>query len=150
MYNIYFTYFKHCLLGKLLRKTVWVLNNFLTMACYRKLCNRLYWKKIQPGTTSYTTRCWFIFLSVISAVWLAFFYDPTDPANLNSPSRLLSLFSKIFRKIDHSLCKLINALETAVSARQYEYVRSYRTITPGNVMFWRTQETYLKTSSLLI
>jgi len=39
--------------NKYYRKTTWVLQNFLTMECYRKLCYKCYWKKVQPHTLSY-------------------------------------------------------------------------------------------------
>ena len=150
MKNVYYLYVRYYLHSKLFSKIIWVLNNFLTMECYRKLCNRLYWKKIQPGSVSYKTRCWLIFLSVISAVWMAFFYDPTDPANLNSPSSRLggTLFSKIFEKIEHSLCNFIYYFGAAVPAVQY--IKSYRNLSSDNVLLWRTQNAYLKTSALLI
>jgi hypothetical protein len=143
MKNVYCLYLKYYLHGKLFSKIIWVLNNFLTMECYRKLCNRLYWKKIQPGTASYKTRCWLIFLSVISAVWMAFFYNPTDPANLNSPSRLLSLFSKIFEKIEHTLSNFFYRYAMPVPV-------PCRILSTDNIFLWRTQSAYLKSSSLLI
>jgi hypothetical protein len=145
MNNVYYLYVRYYLHSKLFSKIIWVLNNFLTMECYRKLCNRLYWKKIRPGTVSYKTRCWLIFLSVISAVWMAFFYDPTDPANLNSPSSRLggTLFSKIFEKIRHTLSNLFYRYGMPVPVLS-------RILNTDNVLLWRTQNAYLKTSSLLI
>ncbi len=148
MNNIYYLYFRYCFHRKLFSKTIWVIEHFLTMECYRKLCNRLYWRKIQPGTASYKTRCWIIFLSVLSSVWLAFFYDPIDPANLSSPSRILNLFSKIFEKIDHSVCNFFYVL--AFPAAQYNYLKSYKRVNSDNILLWCTQDTYLKTSALLI
>lgn len=139
MNNIYYHYFRYCLHRKLLAKTIWVIEHFLTMECYRKLCSRLYWRKLQPGTASYTTRCWLIFLSALSAVWLAFFYDPIDPANLSSPSRILAFFSRIFEKIEHSFCSFIFGID---------YVDTIHELSLHNIL--NSQDTYLKTSALLI
>src|SRR5437016_3943788 len=97
MLTFYYYNLRYYLTAKFVSKLIWVINNFLTMECYRKLCNKLYWKKLTPGTLSYKTRLWVIVLSALSAIWLAFFFDPTDPANLNSPSRFISLSKKLYR-----------------------------------------------------
>lgn len=134
--------------SRYVRKTIWVLNNFLTMECYRKLCNRLYWKKLQPGTLPYTTRFWLIIFSVISVIWLAFFFDPMDPTNSKSPSRLVNLLSKTFRKIELSVYRLVCSFGKALSiiiTQLTDFVSSFE-----NIFLPRTRLAYLKTSSLLI
>lgn len=134
--------------SSLVRKTNWVLNHFLTMQCYRRLCNRLYWKKLKPGTLPYATRCWLIILSAVSVIWFAFFFDPTDPTNSKSPSRLIQLILKGFRKIGFAInyimgnigkltAHFITLLENLVSETE-------------NIFLWRTHLAYLKASSLLI
>ncbi|MGH2575834.1 MAG: hypothetical protein ACRDFC_09070 [Ignavibacteria bacterium] len=148
MFNIYYLNIKYYLHSKLFSKFIWVINNFLTMECYRKLCNKLYWKKLQPGTIPYTTRCWLIFLSVISVIWLAFFFNPVDPANSNSPSRFISLLSKFFRKIESSISKLFH--NNGKPTSHIYIIKPYQLIDSNNIFLWRTQETYLKTSALLI
>jgi len=130
------------------RKTNWVLNHFLTMQCYRKLCNRLYWKKLKPGTLPYTTRCWLIILSAISVIWFAFFFDPMDPTNSKSPSRIIMLISKGFRKIGFSLNHLISNIGK-ISSHFIVLLENLISETE-NIFLWRTRLAYLKASSLLI
>jgi hypothetical protein len=118
------------------------------MECYRKLCNRLYWKKLEPGTLPHTTRCWLILLSAFSMIWIAFFFDPMDPTNSKSPSRLIQIISKIFRRIE----KIFNAASASVG-NSLEYFRSQiskRLSFVDNILLNRTQFAYLKTSTLLI
>jgi len=150
MMSIYYFYLRQFVHGKLITKSLWVLNNFLTLECYRKLCNRLYWRKAQPGTMSYTARCWVIFISVLSAVWMAFFYDPTDPANLSSTSRRMSLLSRFFRKIDESLGHILNYFGHILPADQFWHLKPCRDARTDNIMSKHSQHTYLRLSSLLI
>ncbi len=134
--------------AKYFRKTLWVLNNFLTMECYRKLCNRLYWKKLEPGTLPYTTRCWLIVISAFSMIWLAFFFDPMDPTNSKSPSRLILIISKIFHKIG----KIFTDAAGSVGKSLKDFLShiSICLAFTDNILLDRTQSAYLKTSSLLI
>jgi hypothetical protein len=118
------------------------------MECYRKLCNKLYWKKLQPGTLPYTTRCWLIVISALSAVWLAFFFDPVDPTNSKSPSNLIIQFSKYFRKLESSLFSLIQTSEKFFNQTSFHVSDLFNYI--DNVFLWHTQETYLKTSAIRI
>ncbi len=141
-------YIRSMLVGKYFHKTVWVLNHFLTMECYRKLCNRLYWKKLERGTLPYTTRCWLIVLSAFSAIWLAFFFDPMDPTNSKSPSRLVQLVSRIFHKIEKTSVDIMNSC-----CRYYNEclrILSGKLGFADNVLLNRTQFAYLGSSSLLI
>ena len=91
-YDILKNYF---LSNKYYKKVSWVMQNFLTMECYRKLCNKCYWKKIQPHTSSYTRRSFLIFFSIVLSVFFSFFYSPNDPANTKSSSCLIRLMSYI-------------------------------------------------------
>ncbi len=133
---------------KFISKIIWVLNNFLRMECYRKLCNKLYWKKLQPGTLPYTTRCWIIVISALSAVWLAFFFDPVDPTNSKSPSNLITQFSRYFRKLESSLFSLCQTSEKLYNQFCFHVSNLLNFI--DNLFLWRSQETYLKTSAILI
>jgi hypothetical protein len=95
---VYFNYDilkNHFLSNKYYKKVSWVLQNFLTMECYRKLCNKCYWKNIQPHSSNYTRRSFLIFLSIVLSVFFSFFYSPNDPANTNSSSYLIRLISYI-------------------------------------------------------
>jgi hypothetical protein len=141
-------YIRSILSSRYVRKTIWVLNNFLTMECYRKLCNRLYWKKFEPGTLPYTTRCWLIILSVLSAIWLAFFFDPMDPTNSNSPSRIVILLSKVFRKVEFLVYNLIINFGKA-SALIMTFLDDFIS-EAENVFLRRSRHAYIRTSSLLI
>ena len=140
-------YIRLFLQSKYVKKTLWVLNNFLTMECYRKLCNRLYWKKLQPGTLPYTTRFWLIMLTAASAVCLIFFYNPADPANSASPSRIFSLLSRVFKKTGYVLSASLN-LEGV--KRQIKHFITYPVLESENIFLWQSRETYLRTSSIRI
>jgi len=131
-----------------IRKTTWVLNHFLTMQCYRKLCNRLYWKRFKPGTLPYTTRCWIIIISAISLIWFAFFFDPMDPTNSKSPSRLIQLISKVFRMIGFALNYLIGKI-SKITAHFIVLLENLISETE-NIFLRCTRLVYLKASSLLI
>lgn len=144
-YYISLRYFIH---RRVLNKILWVLNNFLTMECYRKLCNKLYWKKLTPGTVPYKTRLWIIIISALSAVWLAFFFDPTDPTSSISFSLLMTLVAKSFRKLDFSIHSLYRNL--AKNLNQIRNLMFHQILDSGNIFLWRSQETYFRTSSLLI
>ena len=144
-YYISLRYFIH---RRVLNKILWVLNNFLTMECYRKLCNKLYWKKLTPGTVPYKTRLWIIIISALSAVWLAFFFDPTDPTSSISFSLLMTIIAKSFRKLDFSIHSLYRNL--AKNLNQIRNLMSHQILDSGNIFLWRSQETYSRTSSLLI
>jgi hypothetical protein len=141
-------YIRSSFLSKYFRKVMWVLNNFLTMECYRKLCNRLYWKKLKPGTLPYTTRFWLILLSAFSVIWLAFFFDPMDPNCSKSPSRLVQLVSKIFQRTEKLIFDTITSF--GKSSRNYLAQIPISLIYSDNILLNRTRYTYLKTSSFLI
>ena len=130
------------------RKTNWVLNHFLTMQCYRKLCNRLYWKRLKPGTLSYTTRCWLIILSAVSVIWFAFIFDPMDPTNSKSPSSLIQLVSKGFRKIGYTFNHLIGNIGKITA--HFIVLLEILNLETDNIFLRRTRLVYLKASSLLI
>jgi hypothetical protein len=118
------------------------------MECYRKICNKLYWKKLTPGTASYKTRLWIIIISAISAVWLAFFFDPTDPTSSISFSLMIALLAKSFRKLDFSIHSLTRNIEKGL--KQLISLVAHHILDSGNIFLWRSQETYFRTSSLLI
>jgi hypothetical protein len=118
------------------------------MEFYRKLCNNLYWKRLKPHTASYNTRFWMIVLTSVSMIWIAFFYNPTDPANTKSSSFLIILMALIlkrsgisFHNIIEHLSKMLNHLAEKITYRILDY---------SNIALWRTQNSYLKSSSLLI
>ncbi len=146
--RFFYLYIRSLFSSKYVSKTIWVLNHFLTMECYRKLCNRLYWKKFEPGTLPYTTRCWLIVLSAFSMIWLAFFFDPMDPTNSKSPSRLILLVSRFFRKVEYFLIDFI--ISSGKSLKQfYSDITGFLSFA-DNILLNRTQYAYLKTSSFLI
>lgn len=146
--KLIYNYIKSAYIRKYFSKILWVLNNFLTMECYRKLCNRLYWKKLEPGTLPYTTRCWLIIFSAFSVIWLAFFFDPMDPTNSKSPSRLIQTVSKIFHKIGNIFTDTADSI--GKSLKNYSLQISNFFSFADNILLNRTQFAYLKTSSLLI
>jgi hypothetical protein len=108
----------------------------------------LYWKRLKPGTLPYTTRCWLIILSAITVIWFAFFFDPMDPTGSKSPSRLIQLISKGFKKIGFTLSHLIGTISKIVT----HFIVLFENLIPEteNIFLWRTRLAYLKASLLLI
>ena len=145
--RLFCIYIKRSFIQKYYLKLIWVLNNFLTMECYRKLCNKLYWKKLKPGTMSYTTRCWLIFVTALSMIWLAFFFDPLDPDYSKSSSRFFFLISNIYRKLETTLDFLSQGVK---NTPQNFYFKTHRFPDIDNIFLWCSQNTYLRTSAILI
>jgi hypothetical protein len=133
---------------KFISNIVWILNNFLTMEFYRKICNNLYWKKLTPHTASYNTRFWMIVLTAMSAIWLAFYYNPNDPANSNSSGFIIVLFAVLFKKSAVSFHSFIKNLSKSIN-HKVDLI-TYHILDSENIFLWRSRETYLKTSALLI
>src|SRR3990172_4207371 len=94
--------------NKFVSKIIWVLNNFLRMECYRKLCNKFYWKKLDPNTVSYRTRFWMILISVFTATLLAFYYNPSDPTHSFTTGCIIIL---TVISVRHSYKRLITLLQ---------------------------------------
>jgi len=145
MISLYIIQIKLLLRNNFVSKLIWVLNNFLTMQCYRKLCNRFYWNKLAPNTLSYRTRFWMILFSVITALLLAFYYDPSDPAYSLKAGCIIFMAAFTIRQklvsllINHSK----NIFHTINSI-------SFSILDSVNIYLWRSRYTYLRTSSLLI
>ena len=128
-------------------KIIWSLNHFLTMEFYRKLCNKLYWKKLKPGTASFITRFCLILFSAISLIWLAFFFDPMDPYYTKSPSGIILRLNKIFKKFSYFIVDLFHSFSLLFS--------NLLIISPlipdsNNITLCQTNRAYLKKSSFLI
>ena len=79
-------FLKNSLVIIFLRKTSWCFQNFLTMGFYRKICNKCYWSNVYNSRHSLLKQSVILFLSLISLLFLSFFYLPTDPANSNRSS----------------------------------------------------------------
>lgn len=78
-------------LKRYLRKTSWCMQHFLTIEFYRKICNNCYWSNFYNSRHTFAKRALILFVSLISMLFLSFFYMPTDPANLNRQSFVLKL-----------------------------------------------------------
>ncbi|MCC6865351.1 MAG: hypothetical protein IT280_04245 [Ignavibacteria bacterium] len=124
------------------------MNNFLTMEFYRKLCNNLYWKKLAPHTASYNTRFWMIIFTAISMIWLAFYYNPADPANSNSSGFIILLFALIFKRSGISFCLFVKNLSKSVD-HKIELI-TFRILDSLNISLWRSHRSYLQKSALII
>jgi len=81
-------------------------------------------------------------------IWLAFFFDPMDPTNSKSPSRLIQLVSKIFQKAEKIFIDVIDSF--GKSFKNYLTQISVSLSFADNILLNRTQFAYLKTSSFLI
>lgn len=147
MTGIYFD-IKLFLNTRFVHSFVWVINNFLRMECYRKLCNKLYWKKLEPGTIPYTTRIWMITITALSAIWLAFYFNPTDPTNSNSSSGVIKLLSNLFKKLNTILHSFFNITEKI--NYKLNNLLSLLVLDSENIFLWRSKKTYLRTSAILI
>lgn len=100
---------------KFMTKISWGLQNFLTMEFYRKICYKCYWTNVYNKKHSFLKNSVFILISVLPALFMSFFYLPTDPANSAKASyalRSLKLLSFIRLKfgaiIDSISDKIIN------------------------------------------
>jgi len=134
--------------NKFISKLIWVLNNFLTMECYRKLCNKFYWKKLDPNTISYRTRFWMILISVLTATFLAFFYDPSDPTHSFTAGCIVIITALSVR---HSCRRLFTLLQFYSKNTVHNInVFSDSILNSVNISLYRSQKSYLRTSSLLI
>jgi hypothetical protein len=119
------------------------------MEFYRKTCNNLYWKKTHSAALpSYNTRFWMIIFTAMSAIWLAFYYNPNDPTNSNSSGFIILLFALIFKKSKVSFHSCVKHLSKWVNHKAD--LISYHILDSGNIFLWHSRETYLKTSALLI
>lgn len=134
--------------SEFITKVIWVLSNFLTMEFYRKLCNNLYWKRLTPHTASYNTRFWMIIFTALSMIWLAFYYNPTDPSNANSSGFIILLFALILKRSGTSFQSLVRNLSKSIN-HKLDLVTSH-ILDSENISLWRSQSTYLRKSSLLI
>lgn len=134
--------------SEFITKVIWVLSNFLTMEFYRKICNNLYWKRLTPHTASYNTRFWMIIFTALSMIWLAFYYNPTDPANTKSSGFIILLFSLILKSSGISFQTLVKNLSKSVN-HNIDLI-TYHILDSENISLWRSQSTYLQKSSLLI
>lgn len=147
MYNIYLQ-IKLFLNTEFIAKIVWVLNNFLTMEFYRKICNRLYWKKLTPHTASYNTRFWLLVFTALSAIWLAFYFNPADPTNSKSSGFIILLFALVYKKSAVSFHSFIKNASKSINHKVD--LMTYHTLDSENISLWRSRETYLRTSTLLV
>ncbi len=134
--------------SEFIAKLIWVLNNFLTMEFYRKLCNNLYWKRLAPHTAGYNTRFWMIIFTALSMIWLAFYYNPGDPANSNSSGFIILLFALIYKRSGISFHALVKNLSKSVN-HKIDLI-TYQILDSGNISLWRSQGAYLRKSSLII
>ena len=122
----------------LFRKTVWCFQNFLTMEFYRKICNNCYWSNIYNVKHSLLKQSLILFISFVSALFLSFFYLPTDPANSNKSSyyyriinfitnfriNLHNLFNSISNKIIRLSSSIINLTRTVLPSRDIINLKS--------------------------
>ncbi|MBK9226569.1 MAG: hypothetical protein IPL67_05835 [Ignavibacteria bacterium] len=100
---------------KFMTKISWGLQNVLTMECCRKICYKCYWNNVYNKKHSVLKNSVLILISVLPALFMSFFYLPTDPANsakASSALRSLKLLSYIRLKfgaiIDSISDKIIN------------------------------------------
>lgn len=108
------------------------------MEFYRKLCNNLYWKRLKPHTASYNTRFWMIIFTALSMIWLAFYYNPGDPANSNSSGFIILLFALIYKRSGISFHAFVKNLSKSVN-HKIDLI-TYHILDSGNISLWRSRE----------
>ncbi|MCX7877278.1 MAG: hypothetical protein N2510_01405 [Ignavibacteria bacterium] len=133
---------------EIVSKLIWVLNNFLTMEFYRKLCNKLYWKKLKPNTASYNTRFWMILFSALSAIWLAFYFNPSDPANTRSSAFIIICFLAYLKQTGVSIYTFMLSVLRLILCRINSVL--YNVLNSCNPFLWLGEKAYLKSASLII
>ena len=83
---------KFCFI-KFFEKLSWGFQNFLTMEFYRKICYKCYWNNVYDKNHSVLKNSILLLISVLPAMFMSFFYLPTDPANSSKASSTLSTLS---------------------------------------------------------
>jgi hypothetical protein len=89
-----------------------------------------------------------IILTALSMIWVAFYYNPNDPANANSSGFIILLFALVFKRSGVSFQSIIKNLSKSVD--HIIDLITYHILDSGNISLWRSQGTYLRKSSLLI
>ncbi len=89
-----------------------------------------------------------IIFTALSMIWLAFYYNPTDPANTKSSGFIILLFSLILKSSGISFQTLVKNLSKSVN-HNIDLI-TYHILDSENISLWRSQSTYLQKSSLLI
>jgi hypothetical protein len=89
-----------------------------------------------------------IIFTALSAIWLAFYFNPNDPSNSKSSGFIILLFALVFKKSGISFSSIIKNISKSLNHKidliTYHILDSY------NISLWRSRGTYLKTSALLI
>ncbi|MFZ1323437.1 MAG: hypothetical protein WAT71_17945 [Ignavibacteria bacterium] len=88
-------------------KTIWCIQNFLTMEFYRKICNNCYWSSVYSDKHNVFKQSLLLVLSIIPILFFSFFYSPTDPANLKRSSFFIKL-ANLFYGLKICVKKYIN------------------------------------------
>jgi len=89
-----------------------------------------------------------IIFTALSAIWLAFYYNPNDPSNANSSGFIILLFTLVFKKSKISIHSFAKHFSKFID--HSADLISYHILDSGNIFLWRSGETYLKTRALLI
>lgn len=106
------------LLTKFLRlsivaKTIWCIQNFLTMEFYRKICNNCYWSSVYSNKHNLFKQILLLLISIIPLLFFSFFYSPTDPANLKRSSFFIKLVN-LFYGLKISAKEFINFISNRI------------------------------------
>lgn len=94
-------------------KTSWCFQHFLTMEFYRKICNKCYWSSVYSSRQSFVKKILILTVSVVSLMFLSFFYMPTDPANSDNSSyyiRIKNFYTGIILSFKNNLINISNQI----------------------------------------
>jgi hypothetical protein len=81
-------------------------------------------------------------------IWLAFFFDPLDPDFSKSVSRVILLFSNIYKRIETTV-EYLSQGQGKIASQNY-YFKTHLSLHLEDTFLWNTHKTYLKTSAILI
>jgi len=89
-----------------------------------------------------------IVFTALSVIWLAFFYNPNDPTNSKSSGFLILLFALVLKHSSVSIHTVIKNLAGALTNTPDKI--AFNILDSENISLWRSRDTYLRTSALLI
>ena len=83
------------------------------MEFYRKICNKCYWSSVYSSRQSFVKKILILTVSVVSLMFLSFFYMPTDPANSDNSSyyiRIKNFYTGIILSFKNNLINISNQI----------------------------------------
>ncbi len=89
-----------------------------------------------------------IVFTALSVIWLAFYYNPNDPTNSNSPGFIILLFALVYKRSKFSIYTFVRNISKMINHKLD--LLTLHILDSDNISLWRSRETYLRTSALLV